>query len=59
LGRPIEVRFQEGRREDVPVSILDIQRAGIGLGWAPETRFEDAVATTLAWYQKHRLNCYE
>ncbi|ARP88273.1 NAD-dependent epimerase/dehydratase family protein [Bordetella genomosp. 9] len=59
LGRPIEVRFREGRKVDVPVSILEIQRAAVGLGWIPEAEFEAAIATTLAWYQNHHTKRYE
>jgi UDP-glucose 4-epimerase len=59
LGRPIEVRFREGRKVDVPVSILDIHRAAVGLSWTPEADFEAAIATTLAWYQQHHPKCYE
>lgn len=59
LGRSIKVHFREGRKVDVPVSILDISRAAAGLEWSPETDFETAIATTLAWYQENYPKCYE
>jgi UDP-glucose 4-epimerase len=48
LGRPVEVRYEPGRGFDVPVSVLDIARARVELGWAPRLSFAEGVSRTLA-----------
>ncbi|KVN81192.1 NAD-dependent epimerase [Burkholderia ubonensis] len=51
LGRPVERRYLCGRSFDVPVSVLDIERAKRSLSWCPEVSFEDGLKNTAAWLQ--------
>jgi UDP-glucose 4-epimerase len=48
LGRRQDVRREEARPFDVPVSVLDISRARDVLGWAPRLTFADGMARTIA-----------
>jgi UDP-glucose 4-epimerase len=47
LGRRIEVRYEPGRKFDVPVSVLDISLIHEALGWRPLLSFSEGVAKTL------------
>ena len=50
-GRKMDLKFEPGRKADVPVSILSVERARQQLGWQPATSFSDGIARTLAWWQ--------
>ena len=52
LGRPVAVEYEQGRKFDVPVNVLDISRARNLLGWQPTVSFRDGLAVTLAALQK-------
>lgn len=47
LGRRIDVRYETGRKFDVPVSVLDISLIHETLGWKPLLSFSEGVAKTL------------
>ncbi|CAB5289393.1 UDP-glucose 4-epimerase [Burkholderia multivorans] len=49
LDRPVERRYLAGRSFDVPVSVLDIERAKRSLSWRPQVPFEDGLKNTVAW----------
>lgn len=42
-------RYMPGRKHDVPVNVLDINRARNELRWEPSTPFESALERTAAW----------
>ncbi len=46
---------QLGRTVDVPVSVLDIQRARHFLGWHPCTEWETGLRLSYRWYQENSL----
>ena len=48
-GRPLQINRLPGRAVDVPVSILDITRAGKYLSWRPKTDYEEAIQLSYAW----------
>lgn len=48
LDRTVAVDYQPGRRQDVPVNVLDISRACRELGWRPATTLEQGLRRTLA-----------
>ncbi len=48
LGRPVEVVREPSRSFDLPVSVLDIARAGDVLGWRPALSFAEGMARTIA-----------
>ncbi len=48
LGAPVRVRYREGRRLDVPRSVLDVGRARRLLDWAPRLSLEQGVMRLLA-----------
>jgi len=43
IGKPIDVRFREGRNADVPVNVLDVSRAASDLRWHPTMDLESGV----------------
>jgi UDP-glucose 4-epimerase len=43
IGTKARVKYQELRRVDVPINILNIQHAKHSLGWEPEISFEDGI----------------
>jgi len=49
----IEITRQPGRAVDVPVSVLDIQRARHFLDWSPRPRWEESLRTTYLWFQQN------
>jgi UDP-glucose 4-epimerase len=51
---PLEVKYQPGRRFDVPVNVLDITRAKSHLHWQPKVRLEEGVLSAYEWMQKHQ-----
>jgi UDP-glucose 4-epimerase len=51
-GRPLRINRLPGRAVDVPVSILDITRAGKYLSWRPQTDWEEAIQLSYAWAQQ-------
>ncbi|GAC1342403.1 MAG: NAD-dependent epimerase/dehydratase family protein [Acetobacteraceae bacterium] len=48
LGQALHVTREPGREFDVPVNILDVQRAKNLLGWAPRLTFTDGMARMLS-----------
>ncbi len=48
LGRPLDVARTNVRAFDVPVSVLDIERAHRVLGWSPHLTFAEGLTRTLA-----------
>jgi UDP-glucose 4-epimerase len=55
LGKPVDVRWQQGRPIDVPRSILHIGRAADELGWQPGIGFGDGLERTAAWLRTAAL----
>lgn len=51
-GRRLIRDYRPGRPVDVPTVILDIARARTGLGWAPHTPWEEAIARTYHWHRQ-------
>lgn len=51
LGREVRTSFQPGRSCDVPVNILDIQRARAELNWQPTIPMVEGIASLLPWLQ--------
>ncbi len=49
LGRPVTRSYVEGRALDVPVSVLDIERAKAGLEWRPRVDFREGLERTAQW----------
>lgn len=49
LGRPVERRYLPPRKFDVPVNVLDINRARDVLGWEPGVSLREGLRRTLAW----------
>lgn len=52
LGQPIDIRRFEGRKVDVPSSILDVGLAASDLAWQPRTNFQDGLKKTTAWMRE-------
>lgn len=48
-GKVVPVTYLEGRKLDVPVSILDIAAARKSFGWSPGTNFVTGVASHWEW----------
>lgn len=46
---PINKKYVEGRTFDVPVNLLDIQRATSNLEWMPKVPLSDGIGRTLKW----------
>lgn len=51
-GRPLQVRYTPGRSFDVPISVLDISRAGRYLHWTPTISLFEGIARMHAWMLK-------
>lgn len=54
LGIEIAVTWGPSRPLDVPISIVDRERARTALGWRPKTSFEAGLALTIDWARHHR-----
>lgn len=52
LGRPVARSYEQGRKFDVSVNVLDISAARQCLGWAPQVSFHDGLVNTLAWMRE-------
>ena len=52
LGKSIDIRRFEGRKVDVPRSILDIGLAAADLAWQPHTDFSDGLKKTIDWMRE-------
>jgi UDP-glucose 4-epimerase len=48
-GRNASREYLSGRGFDVPVSVLDIERAKQSLGWAPFVSFDEGLERFAAW----------
>ncbi len=53
---PVVVHYGEARAVDVPVSVLDIGRADLELGWRPTTPLVSGIGQTLEWMREHRAD---
>lgn len=49
IGRSFERKYVLGRTFDVPVSILNIERARKSLGWSPQVDFESGLEKFASW----------
>lgn len=49
LGRTVKHVHRPGRKFDVPVNILGIERASQQLSWKPDIEFGEGIRRTLAW----------
>ncbi len=52
LGRSVERKYTPGRALDVPVNVLDIERACRCLQWKPENSFRQGLGLTLEWMKQ-------
>ena len=48
-GLNVKVDYRPGRPFDVPVSVLDSQRAREGLGWSPSIGLREGIGQTVRW----------
>lgn len=48
LSQRLDVRYERGRKFDVPVSVLDISLIREALGWRPTLSFSEGLSQTLA-----------
>ncbi|HEY9712293.1 MAG TPA: NAD-dependent epimerase/dehydratase family protein [Chroococcales cyanobacterium] len=55
VQKPVEVRYTEGRPEDVPANVLDISRAKQYLNWQPEISLNEGLTRTWSWLQGLQL----
>ena len=53
LGKELDIRHFEGRKIDVPCSVLNVSLAKSALNWHPQTDFLDGLAKTIAWMQEN------
>lgn len=53
-GQRATIDFRAMHRADVPATWADITRARRLLGWQPQTRLEDGVASVVSWYRANR-----
>jgi UDP-glucose 4-epimerase len=51
-GRPLQVKYVNGRSFDVPISILDISRTKKYLNWVPAISLFEGIARMYAWMLK-------
>ena len=51
-GKRADVRYSSKRTFDVPVNVLNIQRAQHELGWTPTTSLDEGLALTFEWMKK-------
>jgi UDP-glucose 4-epimerase len=56
VGKPVEVVHHPARSADVPVNVLDIQRAKKCLEWQPEINLENGIRKTWDWLSKVSKN---
>lgn len=52
LGRPVLRRYTSSRSLDVPINILNIERAERYLHWSPKVDFRFGLEKTLDWYKR-------
>jgi len=48
-GYKVDIIFKDRRPMDVPVNILDVEKAKHSLKWKPEIKFEDELNATYTW----------
>jgi nucleoside-diphosphate-sugar epimerase len=54
VGRQAQLDYHDRHPADVLATWADIGKAGILLGWEPQTRFEEGVARLVEWYRANR-----
>ena len=52
VGKKIELEFMPARQLDVPINVLDINRAKLELGWEPKVSLNDGLVTIKKWISK-------
>lgn len=52
VGKKIELEFMPARQLDVPINVLDINRAKLELGWVPKVSLNDGLLTMKNWISK-------
>jgi UDP-glucose 4-epimerase len=53
---PLQVKYLPGRRFDVPVNVLDINRAKSHLHWEPKIRLDEGVSYAFEWMLRQNKN---
>ena len=56
LGTKLNIHWKQARPQDVPISIVAIDRAKAMLGWAPKTTFEAGLEETIKWWSARSQN---
>lgn len=51
-GKPLQMKYADGRSFDVPISVLDISRAKNYLNWSPTISLLEGIARMHAWMVK-------
>ncbi|HEX5386150.1 MAG TPA: NAD-dependent epimerase/dehydratase family protein, partial [Gemmatimonadales bacterium] len=52
MGRRVPLEFAAARPGELLRSVLDVTKAGRGLGWRPEYRFEDGLMQLVEWFKE-------
>jgi UDP-glucose 4-epimerase len=52
LGREVPVEYAPARAGELMRSCLDIGKAGTGLGWRPEVKFDEGLQALAHWFQE-------
>ena len=52
LGRDVPVEYAPARAGELMRSCLDIGKAGTGLGWRPEVKFDEGLQALAHWFQE-------
>lgn len=53
-GSPIPIVYKPHRSLDVPVSVLDIERAKMDFDWGPKIGLREGIAGVWSWLKEHR-----
>lgn len=51
-GKPAEQKYLEGRKFDVPVNVLDFEKARTELEWEPATQLDKGIEKAIQWIQR-------
>ncbi|PYB87063.1 NAD-dependent epimerase [Pseudomonas koreensis] len=55
VGKSIAVNYLPSRNMDVPISVLDINRAKAHLGWSPKVSWQNGIVETYKWIKSSGL----